>query len=188
MFILMHVSMMHASLMHASLMHVSLMHISMMLVSMMLVSTDHDGCIHDAFSMLLVAMMHVHDARFKMLVSMMHVWCRYIYDPRSWCMHVWCRYEWCLYPWSLTMKHVSLMRYFLVTDGRTNGRTDGQGDSRSWKAKCSAELNMWCQHARRMPWFYWGLNWNQFDNSRWADAPLGKTKYKILNTKLDSVW
>ena len=52
--------------------------------------------------------------------TIMHGWC--MDDARM--MHWWYRYEWCLYPWSLTMKHVSLMRDFFVSDGRTNGRTD----------------------------------------------------------------
>ena len=83
-------------------MYVSMMHIYMTL--------DPDSCMYDAYMYITLDP----DA--------------YIYDPRSWCMHVWCRYEWCLYPWSLTLKHVSLMRDFLVSDQPTNE----QADSRSW--------------------------------------------------------
>ena len=66
----------------------------------------------------------------------------YIYDPRSWGMHAWCSYEWCIYQWSFILIHVSMMRDFF----RTNGRTNEQGDSRSWKSHLWATYfsGPWC--------------------------------------------
>ena len=98
------------------MMHVCMMHISMILdpwswymhvwcIYLCSSLLDYTACVYDA---------HIYDPRSLTLiyVCMMHI--SMILDPWSWCMCV-------------CMVHVSMMRYFSVTDQRTNG----QGDSRS---------------------------------------------------------
>ena len=94
----------------------------------------YSWCICLRFLILMhVCMMHVCMLHVSMILDPwpwgMYVWCiAYTYEPWSWCMCVWCSYEWFIYSWSLTLMHVSVMRDFFVSDGRT----DEQADSRSW--------------------------------------------------------
>ena len=79
-------------------------YVCMMNIFMILDACMPDVCMHDAC---------IHNA--------------YLYAPWSRCMCVSCMNERYTYLWSLTLMRVSMMRYFSVTDQRTNE----QGDSRS---------------------------------------------------------
>ena len=156
----MHVWMIQILMMHMSMIHpwswcnyvwciylwsLSLMYIGMMPIRTMhipvILDPEYDGYIYDLDPWPGCIYACIHDA--------------YIYDPRSWCMHVWCIYvynpwSWCIYIWPSILMHACVMQVWMmlismildpeacISDagffsvGRTNQRTDGQADSRSW--------------------------------------------------------
>ena len=102
---------------------------------------DPDVCMYDAYS--LDPDIRDYDAHCMMHLYM-HVWC--IYQFSLILVSDACVYDAHIYagPWfwskHVCIVHESMMRYFSITNGRTDERTNEQGDSRS---RISYQLSSW---------------------------------------------